>query len=121
MDVAVKCADHIVGGILRLLRFREQLFLALNTPLFNVDKRNAAVTDLYEEIDRWKLNPSLPPHLLNQPPPNLLKLPNSPLLILRISGALALLLHLIDDLLGLVGGKDAMNAFVVVAGQGEGE
>ena len=35
------------------------LFSALNTPLFNVDKRNTAVRDLYEEIDRvvplgWK-------------------------------------------------------------------
>ena len=27
------------------------LFLALNTPLFNIDKRNADVRDLYEEID----------------------------------------------------------------------
>ena len=35
------------------------LFSALNTPLFNIDKRNAAVRDLYEDIDqvvplRWK-------------------------------------------------------------------
>ena len=35
------------------------LFLALNTPLFNIDKINAAVRDLYEEIDQvvplgWK-------------------------------------------------------------------
>ena len=35
------------------------LFSALNTPLFNIDKRNAAVRDLYEEIDQvvplgWK-------------------------------------------------------------------
>ena len=35
------------------------IFLALNTPLFNIDKRNAVVRDLYEEIDQvvllgWK-------------------------------------------------------------------
>ena len=35
------------------------LFSALNTPLFNIDKRNAAVRDLYAEIDQvvplgWK-------------------------------------------------------------------
>ena len=35
------------------------LFLALNAPLFNIDKRNSAVRDLYEEIDQavplgWK-------------------------------------------------------------------
>ena len=35
------------------------LFLALNTPLFSIDKRNAAVRDLYEDIDQlvplgWK-------------------------------------------------------------------
>ena len=35
------------------------LFSSLNTPLFNIDKRNAAVRDLYEEIDQvvplgWK-------------------------------------------------------------------
>ena len=35
------------------------LFSALNNPLFNIDKRNAAVRDLYEEIDQvvplgWK-------------------------------------------------------------------
>ena len=35
------------------------IFLALNTPLINIDKRNAAVRDLYEEIDQvvplgWK-------------------------------------------------------------------
>ena len=35
------------------------IFLALNTPLFNIDKINAAVRDLYEEIDQvvplgWK-------------------------------------------------------------------
>ena len=28
------------------------LFLALNTPLFNIDKINAAVRDIYEEIDQ---------------------------------------------------------------------
>ena len=28
------------------------LFLALNTPLFNIDKINAAVRDLYAEIDQ---------------------------------------------------------------------
>ena len=35
------------------------IFSALNTPLFNIDQRNAAVRDLYEEIDQvvplgWK-------------------------------------------------------------------
>ena len=35
------------------------IFSALNTPLFNIDKRNAAVRGIYEEIDqvvplRWK-------------------------------------------------------------------
>ena len=35
------------------------IFSALNTPLFNIDKRNAAVRDYYEEIDQvvplgWK-------------------------------------------------------------------
>ena len=35
------------------------LFSALNTPRFNIDKRNAAVRDLYEDIDQvvplgWK-------------------------------------------------------------------
>ena len=35
------------------------IFSALNTPLFNIDKRNAAVRDLYEDIDQvvplgWK-------------------------------------------------------------------
>ena len=28
------------------------LFLYLNTPLFNIDKRNAAVRVIYEEIDK---------------------------------------------------------------------
>ena len=28
------------------------IFSSLNTPLFNIDKRNAAVRDIYEEIDQ---------------------------------------------------------------------
>ena len=29
-----------------------EIFSALNTPLFNIDKRNAAVSDLFEDIDQ---------------------------------------------------------------------